>query len=182
MGFRLARSLPQKDGGPIPLPVRYVDTEIFIQGEGPIGMSQRAVSVIHDVWYLLISNSSLVLHDALFNFISFWFRLNILGLQRMMPDSIFLFSGKSRCLDTEKYQVVWTPSTSKQYEYWESETCLNQSLNDEYGSPEPRCVQLVQIATAWIKELKIPRNRALHLGCATGRATLHLAELVDEVS
>ncbi|ELU18927.1 hypothetical protein CAPTEDRAFT_226801 [Capitella teleta] len=123
MGFRLARSLHHEDDAKISLPVRCVNSDIFVLGDGPI---------------------------------------------------------KQECgLDEKKFDVVWVPSTNMHYQY-DNEASLNKSLHDEYSSENPESLQLISQGSEWIKEMCIPRDRVLHLGCSTGRSTHQLAKLFDE--
>ena len=81
----------------------------------------------------------------------------------------------------DECRVESVDSTNVQYS-WESEARLNLTLHQEYSCPLPPCIQLVQMVKEWVKEQGVARSRALHVGCGTGRVTVELSQLFNNVS
>ena len=95
---------------------------------------------------------------------------------------ITTFAGIEIPLSADKYEYVMMENASVQYRV-ETEDAVHTSLLQEYVDDhgEPPAMQLISLSEQLIAKYGTARGRAMHLGCATGRASFALATIFKQV-
>ena len=92
------------------------------------------------------------------------------------------FPGIEIALNADKYEYVLMENASIQYRV-EMEDAVHASLLQEYvddrGEPSP--MQLISLSEQLIAKYGTAHGRAMHLGCATGRASFALTTTFEQV-